>query len=70
MADDESGVISYSITPINFTEEIQVKAFIDGDIKNKDSNYDEKFWDEVKVGSNYVWSKTKKKDSKLSLHNK
>lgn len=60
MADDESGVISYSITPLNFSEEIQVKAFIDGDIKNKDSNYDEKFWDEVKVGSNFVWSKTKK----------
>ncbi|MHA8085522.1 family 65 glycosyl hydrolase domain-containing protein [Aquirufa antheringensis] len=60
MADDESGVISYSITPLNFTEDIQVKAFIDGDIKNKDSNYDEKFWDEVKVGSNFVWSKTKK----------
>ena len=60
MADDESGVISYSITPINFTEEIKVKAFIDGDIKNKDSNYDEKFWDEVKVESHFVWSKTKK----------
>jgi len=60
MADDESGVISFSITPINFTEEIKVKAFIDGDIKNKDSNYDEKFWDEVKVGSHFVWSKTKK----------
>ena len=60
MADDESGVISYSITPINFTEEIKVKAFIDGDIKNKDSNYDENFWDEVKVESHFVWSKTKK----------
>ena len=60
MADDESGVISYTITPLNFTEEIQVKAFIDGDIKNKDSNYDEKFWEEVKVGSNFIWSKTKK----------
>jgi len=60
MADDESGAISYSITPLNFTEEIQVKVFIDGDIKNKDSNYDEKFWDEVKVGSHFVWSKTKK----------
>ena len=60
MADDESGAISYSITPVNFTEDIQVKAFVDGDIKNKDSNYDEKFWDEVKVGSNFVWSKTKK----------
>ncbi len=64
MADDESGVISYSIKPINFSASILVKAFVDGDIKNKDSNYDEKFWDEVKVGArentSFVWSKTKK----------
>lgn len=64
MADDESGVISYNLTPINFSAPISIKAFVDGDIKNKDSNYDEKFWDEVKVGANehtsFVWSKTKK----------
>ena len=64
MADDESGVISYSIKPNNFSASILVKAFVDGDIKNKDSNYDEKFWDEVKVGASentsFVWSKTKK----------
>ncbi|MBP6054073.1 MAG: glycoside hydrolase family 65 protein [Cytophagaceae bacterium] len=64
MADDESGVISYSIKALNFSDTIQVKAYIDGDIKNKDSNYDEKFWDEVQVGASentsYVWSKTKK----------
>ncbi|MEY3645961.1 MAG: Maltose phosphorylase [Bacteroidota bacterium] len=64
MADDESGVFSYSIKPINFSASILVKAFVDGDIKNKDSNYDEKFWDEVKVGAientSFVWSKTKK----------
>jgi maltose phosphorylase len=64
MADDESGVISYSVTPLNFSATIQVKAFVDGDIKNKDSNYDEKFWDQVKVGASentsFVWSKTKK----------
>ena len=64
MADDESGVISYTIKPINFSATISVKAFVDGDIKNKDSNYDEKFWDEVKVGAientSFVWSKTKK----------
>ena len=64
MADDESGVISYQITPINFSGSISINAFIDGDIKNKDSNYDEKFWDQVKVGArentSFVWSKTKK----------
>jgi maltose phosphorylase len=64
MADDESGVISYTVTPLNFSATIQIKAFVDGDIKNKDSNYDEKFWDQVKVGArentSFVWSKTKK----------
>jgi maltose phosphorylase len=64
MADDESGVISYQIIPLNFSATISIKAFVDGDIKNKDSNYDEKFWDEVKVGASdhtsFVWSKTKK----------
>ena len=64
MADDESGAISFSIKALNFSDTVQVKAFVDGDIKNKDSNYDEKFWDEVQVGakenSSYVWSKTKK----------
>ena len=64
MADDESGAISFSIKALNFSDTVQVKAFVDGDIKNKDSNYDEKFWDEVQVGAqentSYVWSKTKK----------
>jgi maltose phosphorylase len=64
ISDDESGVISYQIIPINFSGTLSVNAFIDGDIKNKDSNYDEKFWDQVTVGassqSSFVWSKTKK----------
>lgn len=47
MVDDESGAISYTVTPLNFTGKIKFEAFIDGDIKNKDANYDEKFWDEV-----------------------
>jgi len=64
MADDESGAISYSIKALNFSDTIQVKAFVDGDVVNKDSNYDEKFWDEVQVGAaentSFVWSRTKK----------
>ncbi|MHA8066309.1 family 65 glycosyl hydrolase domain-containing protein [Aquirufa sp. ROCK2-A2] len=64
LADDESGAYSYSITALNFSGKVELNAFVDGDIKNKDSNYDEKFWEEVKVGaqgnSSFVWSKTKK----------
>ena len=47
IVDDESGVIRYSITPLNFDGKITLTPFVDGDIKNKDANYDEKFWDEV-----------------------
>ncbi|RXK52302.1 family 65 glycosyl hydrolase domain-containing protein [Aquirufa rosea] len=64
MADDESGAICFQVTPINFSGEIHISAFIDGDVKNKDSNYQEKFWEEVKVHAwenrSCVWSKTKK----------
>src|SRR6202000_310300 len=48
IADDETGAISYTITPLNFTGSITITPFVDGDVVNKDSNYDEKFWDEVK----------------------
>lgn len=64
MADDESGVISYTIIPLNFSGKIKYQVFIDGNIKNKDANYDEKFWEEVNVyaqeNTSFVWSRTKK----------
>ena len=64
MADDECGAIKYTITPVNFDGEITLTPFIDGDIVNKDSNYDEKFWDEVSKDiagdSGYVQLRTKK----------
>ena len=47
MADDEAGAIEYAITPLNFSGDLSVLVYTDGDIKNQDSNYDEKFWDEV-----------------------
>ncbi|TFF36289.1 family 65 glycosyl hydrolase domain-containing protein [Mucilaginibacter psychrotolerans] len=50
MVDDECGAIKYTITPLNFDDIITITPFIDGDIANKDSNYDEKFWDEVQKG--------------------
>lgn len=47
IVDDEAGAISYSVTALNFDETLTVIPYIDGDVKNQDSNYDEKFWDEV-----------------------
>ncbi len=47
MLDDEAAVIRYSITSLNYTGKIKFKVYIDGDIINQDSNYDEKFWEEV-----------------------
>ncbi|MDQ4139422.1 MAG: family 65 glycosyl hydrolase domain-containing protein, partial [Bacteroidota bacterium] len=47
IVDDEAGAISYRITPLNFSGNLTLTPYIDGDIKNQDANYDEKFWDEV-----------------------
>jgi maltose phosphorylase len=64
MVDDECGAIKYTITPLNFEGEVTLTPFIDGDIVNKDSNYDEKFWDEVSkaidTDKGYVQLRTKK----------
>ncbi|MES2061069.1 MAG: glycoside hydrolase family 65 protein [Bacteroidota bacterium] len=64
IVDDECGAIKYTLTPVNFEGEITLTPFIDGDIVNKDSNYDEKFWDEVSKATDndkgYVQLRTKK----------
>lgn len=60
------GAIRYSVTPLNFAGTITVTPYLDGDIKNKDANYDEKFWNEVEKkaepGSGHLTLKTKKLD--------
>lgn len=45
----EIGAIKYSIIPVNFSGEILITPYLDGDVINEDSNYDEKFWEEVNV---------------------
>ncbi|MDB5154381.1 MAG: glycoside hydrolase family 65 protein, partial [Mucilaginibacter sp.] len=64
IADDQTGAIKYTITPLNFSGTITITPFINGDVVNKDSNYDEKFWDEVKkqtwVDGAYMQLRTKK----------
>ncbi|HET8828982.1 MAG TPA: glycoside hydrolase family 65 protein [Pelobium sp.] len=64
IVDDEVGAIKYSITPLNFSGELELTPFIDGDVKNEDSNYDEKFWDfvndEITNDETYLILRTKK----------
>ena len=64
MADGELGAIRYSITPLNFSSNATITLPVDADVVNKDSNYDEKFWEEVyqesKVGWAIVTAQTKK----------
>ncbi|MCX2573158.1 glycoside hydrolase family 65 protein [Pedobacter sandarakinus] len=63
IADDEVGAIQYSIIPLQ-SGNLTLMPFIDGDIKNQDSNYDEKFWDmvgdDISDSSAYIHLRTKK----------
>ncbi|HYF66677.1 MAG TPA: glycoside hydrolase family 65 protein [Ohtaekwangia sp.] len=47
MANGEIGAIRYSVTPINFSSKLTLALDVDADVVNMDSNYDEKFWEEV-----------------------
>jgi maltose phosphorylase len=72
IVEKQAGLIRYAVTALNFTGEIEVVAYLDGDVKNKDSNYDEKFWDAIQeqVGPNsgYVEMKTKKLDFQIGSY--
>lgn len=66
MVDDETAAIRYSVEASNFSGKITFTPYIDGDVKNEDANYDEKFWDEVEKeisgAEGYVTVATKKTD--------
>lgn len=47
IVNDQTGAIRYSVTPVNFSGEVTFTPYLDFDVVNEDSNYDEKFWDEV-----------------------
>jgi maltose phosphorylase len=64
MADGEVGAIRYEIKALNFSAPITLTLPVDADVVNKDSNYDEKFWEEVykeaEPGLAIVTAQTKK----------
>ncbi len=64
IVDDEVAVIRYSITPLDFSAKYIITPYLDADVINEDSNYDEKFWEEidakVKRRQAYITVETKK----------
>jgi len=64
MHNDELGAISYSIKSVNYSGAIHISPYLDFDVVNEDSNYDEKFWlEKEQVASEencYVSAVTKK----------
>ena len=64
IADQEIGAIRYSVKALNFSGEISFSPYVDGDVVNEDSNYDENFWISIaqKIGccSGFVCVETKK----------
>lgn len=64
MANGEIGAIRYAFTPLNFSGKATLSIYVDADVVNKDSNYDEKFWEEISKeaspGRSLVVAQTKK----------
>lgn len=62
--DDELGCIRYAVKALNFSDIITCTTSINGNVKNKDSNYDEVFWDgigeTIKGDRAFVGVRTKK----------
>lgn len=71
IVDDEIGAIRYQVTPLNFSGKISLTSFLDGDVHNQDSNYDEQFWtvenNKVEDGYAQLISRTKKLDFVVAM---
>ena len=68
IVDTEIGAIRYSVIPENFDGKINFESYLDADVKNHDSNYNEKFWDEVSRHAGSGWGYVMMKTKKLDFH--
>ena len=70
MDNEEIAAISYKITPINFSGNFRFKVYLDNNVTNQDSNYEEFFWTEdsrkVGVKKGVISAKTKKTEFLVS----
>jgi maltose phosphorylase len=66
---DEIGHIEYEIIPVNFDGKIKITPYLDGNVQNRDSNYNEYFWDEVSksTSANRAFLHVKTKENKFGV---
>lgn len=65
---DEVGAINYSVTAKNRDLNLVFEPYIDGDITNEDSNWDDAFWDVYEVGNTDKLSYVSAKTMKTAFH--
>ncbi|MBX7126188.1 MAG: glycoside hydrolase family 65 protein [Cyclobacteriaceae bacterium] len=68
MANGEVGAIRYHLVPLNFSAKARLTLSVDADVVNKDSNYDEKFWEEVYKESQMGWAMVTAATKKTNFH--
>jgi len=68
----EIGAIRYTVTPLGDAAQLKLTPYLDADVANKDSNYDEKFWDGISQDSGVDYAsvevRTKKLDFRVASH--
>ncbi len=71
IVNDEIAAIRYELTPLNFSGKVTMTSYLDGDVYNRDANYDEQFWrveeKRVEDGFSQLITRTKKLDFVLAL---
>ena len=65
---DEIGAISYAIKPLNADAEILFQPYLDSSITNEDTNWDDKFWDTLKVSHENHQAFIQAKTMKTEFH--
>jgi maltose phosphorylase len=66
MAETEVGAISYSVKSLNYEGRISFLPLIDGDVKNKYTNYNEQYWNVLQTKTeqdvSHLWVQTRRLD--------
>lgn len=69
-SDCDIAAVKYSITCLSDKGRISITPYLNGDVKNEDANYDEKFWDYVNsnadIDASYITMKTRKTNFTVS----
>lgn len=70
VTESQSAALSYQIRVLQGKAQILLESGLDGDISNRDSNYDEKFWDEVARSANeeHISLQLKTKKTGFDVH--